>query len=182
MQLVEMGRVLVHFKTTSRPMVMFAYTIQIWIRIIMCDATCKNVKRLCTATSLMRPRWMFCRTLAATCLFNLLTAWTQKSLAVHRSNPIHRHCYPMSKHLFIVANSGSSTDILITSEMILLDVIFQHRFCSSLKWKVSCSCLLANKNTEGSSHYWGDLSSCQSERPSPAVFTSQCKVIVSSMN
>lgn len=120
----------------------------------MCYAIWRNVKRLCIAASLMRPGWVFCWSLAATCLFNLLTALTQKSPTVHRTNPIHRCCYPMSKHLFIAANSERRTDILITSEMILLEVIFHHGFCSSLKWNVSCSCLLANKNKEGSSHYW----------------------------
>lgn len=148
----------------------------------MCYAIWTNVKRLCIVVSLMRPRWLFCGTLAPTCLFNLLTALTQKSPTVHRTNPIHCHCYPMSKHLFIVANGESTTDILITSEMILLEVIFHHRLFFLPSNEMSHVRVYWPIKTQRGHHITGDLWSCQSERLRLAVFTSQCKVIVSSMN
>lgn len=109
----------------------------------------------CIVASLMRPRWLFCGTLAATCLFNLLTALTQKSPhgTSHKPNPP-----PLLSDEQASFYSGQRWEYRRHTDNIWDDTFGSHfppqTFFSSLKWNVSCSCLLANKNTEGSSHYW----------------------------
>lgn len=137
-----------HFSPTSRLMMILAQGLNVKFKPLQYKT---HVNKWQAASS-MRPRWLFCRTSAVTCLFNLLTALTQKSPRGRSNEPSPP---PLQRNEPASFYSGPQWEYHRHTDNIWRDTFGSHFpspiffFTSSLKWNVSCSCLLANKNADG---------------------------------